>query len=52
MKVLSAIIKVLGSIFMIPIGILCGVCVGILLLLFLILAMPVHFIEEIWTPED
>lgn len=52
MKVLTAIIKVLGSIFMIPIGILCGVAIGVVLLLLFVVAAPIHFVEEIWNPED
>ena len=52
MKVVAAIVKVLGSIFMIPVGILCGLVIGAMLLLLLVLAMPIHFVEEIWNPED
>jgi hypothetical protein len=52
MKVLTTIIKALGSIFMIPIGILCGVAIGILMLLLFVIAVPIHFVEEIWNPED
>ena len=52
MKVLTAIVKGLGTIFMIPIGVLCGVAIGILLLLLFIVAVPIHFVEEIWNPDD
>lgn len=52
MKVLTLIVKVLGSIFMLPIGILCGVAAGLLLLLSMIFAVPIHFIEQIWNPTD
>lgn len=52
MKVLTAIIKVLGSIFMIPIGILCGVAIGVVLLLLFVVAAPIHFVEEIWNPDE
>mgnify|MGYP003416025601 CR=1 len=52
MKVLALIIKVLGSLFMIPIGILCGIVFGAALLLLLVLAIPLHFIEQIWNPDD
>ena len=52
MKVLTTIVKVLGSIFMIPIGILFGIAIGILLLLLFMIAAPIHFVEEIWNPDD
>jgi cytosine/uracil/thiamine/allantoin permease len=52
MKVVAAIIKVLASIFMIPVGILCGAVFGVVLLLLLVLAIPIHFVEEIWNPDD
>ena len=52
MKVIATIVKVLASIFMIPVGILGGIVMGAMLLLLLVLAMPIHFVEEIWNPED
>lgn len=52
MKVIATIVKVLGSIFMVPIGILCGIAIGAMLLLFLVLAIPLHFVKEIWNPND
>jgi uncharacterized membrane protein YGL010W len=52
MKVVAAIVKVLASIFMIPVGILCGLVMGAMLLLLLVIAVPIHFVEEIWNPDE
>jgi hypothetical protein len=52
MKVVEIIVKVLASIFMIPVGILCGLVMGAMLLLLLVLGVPIHFVEEIWNPDE
>ena len=52
MDVIRAIWKVIASILIIPVGIIMGMCTGAALLVLLVLATPIHFIEAIWSKDN
>lgn len=49
MNIMRVIWKVIASILIIPVGLIMGICSGIILLILLILATPIHFIGAIWS---
>lgn len=52
MDVIRAVWKVIASILIIPVGIIMGICAGEALLVLLMLATPIHFIELIWSKDN
>ena len=52
MNVIRAVWKVIATILIIPVGLIMGICSGAVLLILLVLATPIHFIEAIWSKDN